>query len=123
MLLNEEKNSNLYFIRSYQPGRIMINDIPYSNSLILTRDRLLEPWRPHNIEQLQSSDLDVIVAEQPEVVLLGTGAKQHFPSAAVLAPLIMHNIGFEVMDTAAACRSYNLLAADGRKVLAALLIT
>ena len=64
----------------------------------------------------------LLVGHKPEVVLLGTGARLRFPPAAVLAPLTRAGIGVEVMDTAAACRTYNILAGDGRRVVAALLM-
>ena len=73
-------------------------------------------------EPLASTHLNAALALQPEVVLLGTGARLHFPPAEVLRPLIEAGIGYEIMDTSAACRTYDILMAEGRRVLAALVI-
>jgi uncharacterized protein len=123
MQFSQDENQGKYFIRSYKPGAITINQTLYPHSVILTSDTLIPDWPPQTIDMLTREDLLLVAQQKPEVVLLGTGKKQHFPSAALLSPLIEHNLGFEVMDTAAACRTYNTLVAEGRRVVAALIIT
>lgn len=122
MLFHEEKNSSIYTVKSYQPGTLVINDLTYTKSLIICYNQLIPDWPPQTFNALTSKDLDILLQLKLELVLIGTGSKQHFPSAAILSPLIQANLGYEIMDTAAACRTFNLLATDGRKVAAALLI-
>jgi uncharacterized protein len=109
-------------IRSYAPGKVRVNDTVYTASVVLTPEDVLPDWPPRLFADLASEHFDAIAARRPEVVILGTGSKLKFPSPAVLAPLTRAGVGVEVMDTAAACRTYNILASDGRKVIAALLM-
>jgi uncharacterized protein len=109
-------------IRSYAFGRITINQDIYTTSLIITPDRIVTDWRPERFADLTASDFDTVRDLQPEVVLLGTGARLLFPAPELIRPLVSAQIGFEVMDTGAACRTYNVLMGEGRRVAAALLI-
>ncbi len=122
MLLSQDKNINGYVIRSYTPGKIIINETTYTQSLVLSPNLLIDTWSPQRIQDLTNADLQLIVEQRPEVVLLGTGKSQHFPSLEILAVFIENNLGYEIMDTAAACRTYNLLMSEGRHVVAGLLI-
>lgn len=122
MLLTEDKNINGNRIKSFTAGKITINDTVYTDSLILSPDHLIEHWRPKKIEDLKSSDLEQIAQQNPEVVLIGTGQQTCFLPDSTLVKLIEKNIGFESMTTAAACRTFNLLVAEGRKVIAALIV-
>jgi uncharacterized protein len=109
-------------IRSYGPGTIKINDVVYTASVLLAPEDIVTDWPPQVFADLDTGHFEPIVAVRPEVVLLGTGARLQFPPPAVLAPLARAGIGVEVMSTAAACRTYNILAGDGRRVAAALLM-
>lgn len=109
-------------IRSYASGNVTINQDVYTTSLIITPERIVADWRPERFSDLRASDLDVVIDLQPEVVLLGTGTRLRFPTPALTRPLVLAQIGFEVMDTGAACRTYNVLMSEGRRVAAALLI-
>src|SRR6266566_1432252 len=111
-----------YLVRAYAPGKITVNETVYTSSLVLTPEALIADWTPRAFEELAAAHFDAIAAGKPEVVILGTGARLRFPLPACLAPLSRAGIGVEVMDTAAACRTYNILAADGRRVVAALLM-
>lgn len=122
MQLSQDPNHGKFYIHSYSPGKIRVNDQSYTHSIVLTSTQLIDDWPPQHINQLKPSDFTTIAQVNPEVVLLGTGKQQHFPPAAMMATLIEHNIGYEIMDTAAACRTYNVLVAEGRNVIAALLI-
>jgi uncharacterized protein len=122
MLLSQDKNLNGNIIRSYTPGSITINETVYTQSLVLSPSQLIPNWRPQNINQLTSQDLQVLIEQNPEVVLLGTGKTQHFPPLEVLSILIENKLGYEIMNTAAACRTYNLLMSEARHVVAGLLI-
>ncbi len=111
-----------HVVRAYEPGRIRIGDRDITSSVIVTATELIEPWRPRHIAELEAADLEAVMALAPEVLLIGTGSRQVFPAAAVFAALHAARIGFEVMDTRAACRTYNVLVAEDRRVAAALLV-
>lgn len=92
------------------------------SSFIIAADTLITDWQPAAVEQLVAGHFADIAAMEPEVVLLGTGARLRFPPPALLAPLMAAGIGCEVMDSPAACRTYNVLNGEGRRVVAALLL-
>jgi uncharacterized protein len=108
-------------IRSYAPGRVTVNEQTYATSILVTPEHIVSDWRPRDFSQLQRADFEAIAALNPEVVLLGTGARLQFPSPVLTRALMVARIGLEVMDTGAACRTYNVLMAEGRRVVAALL--
>ena len=93
-----------------------------TQSLILTAQQLITDWEPSQPDDLTEAHLDVILSLEPELVLLGTGARQHFPAMDIMSPLHRAQIGIEVMDTAAACRTFNILVGEGRHVVAALMM-
>lgn len=110
-----------YLIHAYDEHRIQIGEQPFNRSLILLRDRIIGDWRPADFDQLQTEDMQILRALDPDLVLLGTGSRQRFPSPALYRTLIEAGIGLEAMTTPAACRTYNILATEGRRVAAALL--
>jgi uncharacterized protein len=111
-----------HLITGYGPGWVRINETHHTTSLILMPDRLLTGWPVAGFEELSAVALQTVLDLQPEILLLGTGARLRFPAAALLQPLVDAHIAHEVMDTAAACRTYNILMAEGRAVAAALII-
>lgn len=123
MQLSLDTNSAAYQIRAYETNRIQVNNEWITNSFIITPNQLINPWRPTSITDLKIADIEQIVSLNPEVVLLGTGIKLNFPATELLAPLYMQQIGVEIMDTPAACRTYNILMSEGRNVVAALLLS
>ena len=106
----------------YGTGHVIVNHKRYEQSLIVLPDRIVENWDPNSFEDITAEHFDFVMSLQPEMVLFGTGAALRFPHPRLTRSLIEAGIGVEVMDTAAACRTYNILASDGRKVVAALLI-
>ena len=120
--LRNESPSGGYHIRGYKPNEVIINDTTYHSSLIVCAHTLIENWRPLTIQELIATDWEPVIALGPKVVLLGTGSTLYFPSTEVLAPLIEMKIGYEIMDTAAACRTFTVLMAEDRQVVAALLL-
>ncbi len=122
MLLSHDTGTGDFLIRSYEPGKLVINKETYLQSVIISPNQLITDWPPQHIAELKSTHLIGILEQQPEVVLLGVGERLQFPPTALLAPLINHQIGVEVMDTRAACHTFNVLIAEGRRVIAALLI-
>ncbi len=95
---------------------------PLTSSFIISRGRLVTDWPVSGFEQLDAAAMETVCQLAPELIILGTGSKLQFPDAAITRPVHEAGIGLEVMDTAAACRTYNLLAGDGRQVTAALII-
>lgn len=118
--LTRAEGKNL--ITGYGPGWVQVNETHHTASLILTPDSVSAPWQVSSIAALAAPNLQDIVDLLPEVFLLGTGEKLVFPPASCLAPLIEASIGFEIMNTAAACRTYNILMSEGRNVAAALIL-
>lgn len=123
MSLTLDENNATYQIRSYQPGRIQINDRLFHTSLIIAPEKLIDFWRPQTITDLEVHDFSIILSLRPAILLIGTGATLRFPPTSTYGDLINHGIGVEVMDTNAACRTYNALAAEGRNIVAALIIS
>ena len=111
-----------YAISAYEPGRITVNQTVYTRSLIVSPQRLIADWTPRLLSALASEHLAELLALAPEVVLIGTGRTLRFPHPSVLAGLVSAGIGHEFMDTGAACRTYNVLMGEGRRVAAGLLI-
>jgi uncharacterized protein len=117
-----DRPGTLHVVRGYTPGRLRIGEREFSRSVIVTAATLIEDWRPQQVGDLTAADLEPVLALEPQVLLLGSGARQVFPAPALLARLHAARIGFEVMDTGAACRTYNVLVGEGRSVAAALII-
>lgn len=111
-----------YRIRSYEPGRLRINESVLDRSVVVAPDQLVADWEPQTLGELRSDHLQTVLALNPEVVILGTGTVQRFPDRAILQRILMTGIGIEVMETGAACRTYNILMAEDRRVVAALLL-
>lgn len=121
MKLNLVLPEGTNLIRAYAPGELRIGDRAFRRSIVVSATALIEDWRPQDPSDLASADLEPLLALGPEILLLGTGARQQFPGRDVLAALYARRVGFEIMDTGAACRTYNVLVAEGRTVVAALM--
>jgi uncharacterized protein len=121
--LDLDENSATYQVRSYQPGMIKINEKVLHTSIIITPDYLLETWSPFTFQELTAESLAPILTLQPTILLIGTGAHLQFPPVEIYGHLINQGIGVEIMDTAAACRTFNALSAENRRVAAALIIS
>lgn len=121
MKLNLEHNSNLNLVTGYGVDHLLINKVRHDGNLMLSAARIVHGWAPGGFEALCVDDFTAVLDLEPEVVIIGTGSRLRFPRHALLRPLIDAGIGFEVMDLAAACRTYNILASEGRAVAAALM--
>jgi len=104
------------------PGWVRIGNDEHRQSLVLTGDTITPGFAPDGFDALTEADFERLLATSPDIVLLGTGATQRFPHPRITAPLHRAQVGLEVMDTRAACRTYNILVAEGRNVAAALII-
>jgi uncharacterized protein len=121
MQLDLEKGSGI-FIRSFSAGKLRVNDQIIEQHVILTVDEIISDWSPASLESLSITDFELALERSPEVILFGTGLTQRFPSTQLITDIVRQGIGFEIMDTAAACRTFNVLAAEQRRVVAALLL-
>ena len=119
--LSQDLPGDHYFVRSIGEDGIRIGDAHYRSALILSADVLRDDWPPRTVDTITDEHLQNLLDLEPEVVLLGTGARQHFLHPERLAAFYRLGVGVEVMTTEAACRTFNVLVMDGRKVVAGLL--
>jgi uncharacterized protein len=110
-------------IRAYAAGRVTINEEVIATSVIVTPDRIVRDWLPHAFGDLEPRHLARLEELAPEIIVLGTGERLRFPGAEFTAGFLSRGIGVEIMDTHAACRTYNILLSEDRRVVAALLMT
>lgn len=121
MQLNLESSSAKYQIRKHTPGCVTVNDQDYRES-ILVMPEYLAPWPVKTAVELQAQDLLKLLDLKPELILIGTGDNMEFLDPQLCYSITQHKIGLEIMTTAAACRTYAILIAEQRNVLAALVI-
>src|SRR5262249_26101832 len=117
-----ERSPNVNVIRSYSDQVIQIGEHSIRSSCIVTADRLIANWPAASIEELDVNHLEPVFELRPELVLFGTGARQQFPAAAIRAALNARGIGVEAMDLGAACRTFNVLVQEERRVAAVLFL-
>ena len=122
MKLHLAQNSPRNAFTAYGEGYVAVNGVRYETSLIVMPDGIAQDWKVQNLEALVQANIEALAALKPELVLLGTGDVLRFPDPRLLVTLTHAGIGAEVMDTRAACRTYNILAEEGRNVAAALII-
>ena len=122
MKFSEDLSANTYYhITGYGGNYIAINHKMIRSPTIISPKHAAE-WSVDSFESLEAENIQSLVALNPEVIIIGTGEKQILPSKEVLKSLVATRIGFEIMDTSAACRTYNVLVGEGRKVVAGLFI-
>lgn len=122
MALDLDTNPTKYQIRAYKPGIIQVNDTTYFHSIIISPEKLIDHWKPQTLSELVQADLTIILDLHPAILLIGTGEALQFPDVDIYGDLINDGMGIEIMDTHAACRTYNALTAENRNVIAALII-
>jgi uncharacterized protein len=110
------------FFTGHGTGFVRLGLVEYRESLLVTPERIVTGWALHGFAGLNEDDFAAIAALAPEIALLGTGTTLRFPHPRLSRALVDAHIGLEVMDTPAACRTFNILAAEGRKVAAGILI-
>jgi uncharacterized protein len=121
MRLNQEGTSGGNVIRAYAHGLIRINDLSLHESVIVSATQILTEPLLANVGDLSATLAQRVLALEPDLVLLGTGIRQTFPAPSFGAAFLSAGVGFEVMDTGAACRTFNVLVAEHRRVIAVLL--
>jgi len=144
MQFSQEHNNSAYVIKSFQPGIIRIiqpvtaqllleadnepdkvNELRHFNlskSAIISINTLIDNWPPHSVDELQNEHIEAILSLNPEIVIIGTGERTVWPHPEIMQALIERGIGYEIMTTHAACRTYNVLMHEDRKVAAALML-
>ena len=122
MQLTEHRHERELFVRKADASHVVIVDREFRASLVLHVEGVVENFTPRTVADLDAVSIDRVLARQPDVVLLGTGARAVFPAQSVLARFLQRGIGLETMDSAAAARTYNVLAGEGRRVAAIFLI-
>lgn len=132
------ENTTGYAIHSYAVGAVTLSVPPpvepqaapdlagnrkvMVSSFILSPEQLIANWPPQSPADLQTVHFDPVLSLEPEIILLGSGPRLEFPDPAITQHVYQLRIGLDVMDTTAACRTYNILAAEGRRVVAALMM-
>jgi uncharacterized protein len=109
-------------IRACEPGAIHLHDQTLNTDVIISANEIITDWHPPAIAQLSINDFGQALALKPEVILFGTGTRQIFPDIAVLTDIMRAGVAVEVMDTVAACRTFNILISERRAAVAALLV-
>lgn len=122
MKLQPDLHPDTHIVSAYGLGYVEVNGVRHTRSCVFGSHLPPQDWAVPAFEALTEAALQPLLSESPEVVLIGTGLRQRFPAASVLRGLVAAGIGWEVMDTAAACRTYNILAGEGRRVVAALIV-
>jgi uncharacterized protein len=121
MKLHSDNAASLNTFTAYGSGWVAINNERHEGALLVMPEGEVAVWQVQSFEALEEKDFQALLAREPEMVLLGTGERQRFLHPRVTAALGSAGVGLDVMTTHAACRTYNILAAEGRRVLAALL--
>lgn len=109
-------------VRQIEQGRIIIGNEELTDNVILFRDEIHRDWKPADVDNPTSQDLEDLIREKPEVIVFGTGWKTQLPPRELVFALARRGIGFEMMDTPAACRTFNVLVSEDRDVAAVLII-
>ena len=123
MQLVHERPDFDYFLRGADGGSALVNDRRLERSFVIAPDRLVEDWPVDDILALRVGDLEPLLALQPELIVLGSGATQAFPPPEAMAACLARGVGLETMTNAAAARTYNVLAGEGRRVVAGFILT
>lgn len=122
MDLSLDRPEGYLFVRRVGEHSVTLIDRDLTSSFLLAPDRVVEQWPIDRVATLDASHVEALLALQPELVILGTGTHQAFPAAAFMAGFLRKGVGIEVMDNAAAARTYNLLAGEGRHVVAGFIL-
>lgn len=122
MKISLEATAGRNLFTAYGDGYVDVNGMRHHANVVVAADAVTPGWFTGSFTALGPEHLAPLVAGRPEIVLLGTGTAFRFPHPSVLAPLYHAGIGVEVMDTRAACRTYNILLSEGRRVVAALIV-
>lgn len=122
MQLIEQRDEGLLLVRAVDAAAIQIGERRLEASFLLSPERCEEGFPARHLDELDAAAVAAILALEPAVVLIGTGARQQLPAPALMAQFMGRGVGLETMDSRAAARTYNLLASEGRRVVVAFLL-
>lgn len=111
-----------HLILSYGPGRIYVGERIYTRGLIVSPERIATDWGPESAADLAAEHFEALLEFDPKIIIVGTGRHQVFPNPSTYLAVLQQGLGIEVMNTGAACRTYNILVSEGRKVTAGLMM-
>src|SRR5215472_18191604 len=117
-----EPGAPVNLIRGYSESEVRIGETAVHGSCIVTADTLITRWEPQSFAELRAPHLEALLALDPELVVLGTGATQQFPPTEIRALVAQRGVGLEAMHLGAACRTFNVLVQEGRRVAAGLFL-
>ena len=120
MKLHRDQGAGLQLFSGYGEGYVAVNHVRYASCVVVSPQAVSE-WQVSGFDALTAADFGFIDRLNPEILILGTGAAQRFPPPALARALAATGVGVEIMDSRAACRTYNILATEGRRVVAAIL--
>jgi|SRR5688572_20641437 len=113
-------SSAIHFIRAWEPGRVRIAERWITGNIIVAADTIIEDWTTASPHGLTIADLEPALALEPTIIVLGTGTEQPLPDVELMAALAARSVGLEIMSTPAACRTFNVLLQEQRRVVGAL---
>lgn len=122
MKFQPDQLAGTHVITRHDASALWVGQQRYGHSLLVPWQGTVQRWAPARPEDLSAADFEAVLALSPELVIFGSGPRQRFVPAALMRALIERRIGVETMDTPAACRTYNVLVAEGRSAVAALLL-
>lgn len=122
MKIEADINPGQHKIDAYEAGSITVAGKPYTTNIIITQDVVIDNKLPDNVASLAQPHVMTMLEHKPEVVLFGSGKTLTFPADEICEILYLRQIGFEIMDTGAACRAFNFLSGEGRRIVAALFL-
>ncbi|MEE9492220.1 MAG: Mth938-like domain-containing protein [Gammaproteobacteria bacterium] len=122
MKFTQHHDKSSHPIKSYLDGVVIVGETEYRQSLVIAPDSIVTDLLPAAVADLTGEHFTALIDSGADVILLGTGSTLSFPDQALMAQVLAQQVGLEVMDTAAACRTYNVLLSEGRNMIAALLL-
>jgi uncharacterized protein len=122
MKFQPDRADGVNLVTRQEPGRIWVGAGAYTHSLLVPWRGEVQPWGATSLHELGAPHFERVLSLQPELVIFGSGRRLRFVAPALYRALIEARVGMETMDTAAACRTFNVLAGEGRSVVAALLL-
>jgi uncharacterized protein len=122
MKMQPDRLEGTNLISRLEAPRLWVHQTAFEGSLLVPHRGAVQPWAPARFEDLTEADFEALLALKPELVIMGTGPRLRFPAPGLRRALVEAGVGFEAMDSAAACRTFNVLASEGRAVLAALIL-
>ncbi|MGB0712729.1 MAG: Mth938-like domain-containing protein [Gammaproteobacteria bacterium] len=118
----EQNNPNANVVRAYEPGKLIVGLNTFTRSFILSPGEIVDRWPPGSMDELTMDHVRMISALDADVLLIGTGSRQVFPRPDLMRDILAAGLTIEFMDTAAACRTYNILYSEDRQVAAGLMM-